>query len=161
MQNTDYEILNDLIRDKYYTTNNIMGYILYWYEMDLINTQERNDLVRLLYSTSGLTADQFIKVLKQTKEDYYSDYVTRLYTIVPSDNPYNESLGRSFTFDTRRLWEHVDEGVYFNSINEAKSFIDKIMFSPSAVRIMPILIDVGEYTPEALQSHYGKIFVLN
>lgn len=102
MQNTDYGILNDLIRDKYYTTDTIMSYILYWYEMDLINTQERNDLVRLLYSTSGLTADQFIKELKQAKENY-SDYVTRLYTIVPSSNPYNEALSRSFTFDTRHL----------------------------------------------------------
>lgn len=160
MQNTDYEILNDLIRDKYYTTHNIMSYILYWYERDLINTQERNDLVRLLYSTSGLTADQFIKVLKRTKEDY-SDDVMLLYTIVPSSNPYDEALSRSFTFDTRHLWAHVDEGVYFNNIDEAKSFIDKILFSPSAVRIMPILIDISEYTSEAVQSRYGKIFVLN
>ena len=128
--------------------------------MDFINTQERNDLIRLLYSTSNLTVDQFIKELKQTKEDY-SDYVTLLYTIVPSNNPYDEALSRSFTFDTRHLWEHVDEGVYFNSIDGVKSFVDKIMFSPSAIRIMPILIDISEYTPEVMQSRYGKIFVLN
>ena len=122
--------------------------------------QERNDLVRLLYSTSNLTVDQFIKELKRTKEDY-SDYVTLLYTIVPSSNPYDKALSRSFTFDTRHLWEYVYEGVYFNSIDGVKSFVDKIMFSPSAIRIMPILIDISEYTPKAVQSRYGKIFVLN
>lgn len=162
MQNDYYEILNDLIQDRYYDILTIVNYILYSYNFKLISAKERNDLMQILYSTSGLTADEFIKELKRAKRDgYYGDSALMLFTIVPSDSPYNKALGRSFVFDTRHLWEYVDEGVYFDNINNTESFINRILFSRSAVRIMPVFIDTDEYTPEVLQSRYGKIIVLN
>lgn len=160
----DFSVLKDtIILDKqlYYNKNwfiiRIIENVLYAYDFKLIDQQERDKLIKILYQNSGISTEDFIALLKRTKYKIknYSDDIVYAYAIVGADKPYDTALNKSFKIEEDLMSQNI---VYFESPDDAKLFINNLPLDTNKVRIMPVIIDdpVSRY-----KSDYGPILLID